>query len=99
MDWYRLIPGFWSQNRKTSRSWDVALNKALDLGVTSVDAHEAQVGPFTVWVSNYPYAFGYNRADPLEAVPFVKTRIRLAKACEAWQADRYARQFDPPSEP
>lgn len=99
MDWYRLLPGFWAQNRKTSLSWDKALNRALDLGVTNVGAHEAQVGPFTVWVSNYPYGFGYNREDPLELLPSVKTRIRLAKACEAWQADRYEQQFAVPAEP
>lgn len=99
MDWYRLLPGFWMQNRKTSRPWDQALNRALDLGVTFVGAHEATVGPFTVWVSNYPYGFGYNRNDPLELLPRCATRIRLAKACEAWQADRYAKQFTVPVEP
>ncbi len=94
MDWYRLIPGFWSQQKKTFKAWDVALNRALDEGVTHVGPHEAKVGPFTVWISNWPYSFGYNRDDALEQLPFVKTRMRLRRAVEQWQADRYAEQFE-----
>jgi hypothetical protein len=92
-DFIRLLPAFWFQNRKTSFAWDKALNRALDLGVSYVGAHTATVGPFEVWVSNYPYAFGYNTADALESVPRCSTRIRLRKAIEQWQEDEYMRQF------
>lgn len=95
MDLLRLLPPFWSQLRPTSPAWDQALNRALDLGVTFVGPHDAQVGPFTVWISNYPYGFGYNRGDALESMPRVRTRIRLRRAILAWQAARYAKQFDP----
>jgi len=93
MDLLRLLPPFWYQGRETSESWDRALNKALDIGITSVGPHEAIVGPFTVWIANYPYAFGFNRADALELLPKVRTRIRLRRAIEQFHDRRYAEQF------
>lgn len=90
MDLYRLLPRFWIQHGKSFRIGDSALNTALDkFEITNVTAHETVVGPFTVWISNYPYAFGYNRQDALENPPFVKTRIRLRKAIETYQRNRY----------
>jgi hypothetical protein len=90
MDLGRLRPGFWFQNKPTSAVWDWALNHALDtFGVREVDAHTAAVGPFTVWISNWPYAFGYDRADALELLPKVATRIRLANMVRAFQRQRY----------
>lgn len=93
IDLLRLLPSFWTQTRKTSSAWDRVLRRALDEGVAHVSAHEVTVGPFTVWVSNYPYAFGYNRADPLEQLPSVWTRIRLRRAIEQWQVEQYERQY------
>jgi len=94
MDFLRFLPQFWIQNRPTSKAWDKALGVALTrYGVTGVTRHEATVGPFTVWTSNYPYSFGYNRADPFEALPSCWTRMRLRRAILRWQADRYEEQM------
>lgn len=90
IDFYRLLPSFWIQTRKTFDPWDKALNKALDtFEVTEVGPHTARVGPFEVWISNYPYAFGYNRSDALELIPRCRTRIRLRKAIMKAHEGRY----------
>lgn len=93
MDWYRLLPWHWFQTRRTGYAWDKALRRALRMGVTAADRHTAVVGPFTVWIGNYPYSFGYNCDDPFESLPTVRTRIRLRKALQAYQAVQYAKQF------
>lgn len=100
MDIWRLLPGFWTQTKPLSDAWDAALNRALDVhGITSTDAHSAMVGPFKVWTSNYPYAFGYNCTDSLEQVPRVRTRRRLFKALRAFQEREYSRFLDENEDP
>lgn len=93
MDFYRLLPRFWAQNRPTSLAWDEALNRALDLGISCLGSHTANIGPFEVWVANYPYSFGYDTHNSLNELPTVRTRLRLRRACRAWQAAQYAKQF------
>lgn len=77
-DWGRWRSGFWYQNYETSDQWDEVLNIALDrFGITGLDTHTVNVGPFEVWVANWPSAFGYNRNAYPEVLPRVATRIRL----------------------
>ena len=95
IDLLRLLPGFWYQARPSSDAWDEALNAALDaFGVTEVDKHDCRVGPFEVWLSNYPYAFGYDCEDPLEAMPRVLTRLRLRREVRKYQAAKYRGQVE-----
>ena len=95
IDLLRLLPSFWYQARPGSAAWDEALNAALDeFGVTEVNRHDCRVGPFEVWLSNYPYAFGYNLTDPLEALPRVLTRLRLRREVRKYQAAEYRRQVE-----
>ena len=89
IDFLRFLPPFWYQQRKTCMAWDRALNRALDMGITAVGRYDAQVGPFEVWTSNYPYAFGYNCTDALEVIPRVWTRLRLRRAIQEFNACRY----------
>jgi hypothetical protein len=90
MDLQRLIPGYWTQTRRTFRPWDLALAEALSVyGVSDVSEHDCKVGRYTVWISNYPYAFGYNRGDALELLPTVATRRRLRRAIEQWHDEDY----------
>lgn len=78
-DWLRLLPLFWVQNDPTNRAWDWTLNQALDkFGVRQVSQCVVQVGPFEVWVENWPYAFGYNTRCR-RGLPLAKTRRRLQK--------------------
>lgn len=94
MDILRLLPKFWLRGRPTSKAWDEVLNYALDhQGVLNVTRHEAIVGPFAVWISNYPFAFGYNRDDALEMLPRVRTQMRLRRAIEQFQKERYMRMM------
>lgn len=80
-DWQRLLaPKAWIQLGPTDWEWDAALNMALDnhsLGKRSFGYQE--VGPFMVWINNYPYGYG-NRvsgASDLTGLPSYKTRKRL----------------------
>jgi hypothetical protein len=31
IDWYRLLPSYWIQNYPTSKEWDTALNKLIEM--------------------------------------------------------------------
>lgn len=79
VDWWKFVPGFWMQNDATNRVWDAALNEALDVfGVSNVDRHTCQVGPFQVWIENWPYAYG-NKHPGDTGLPMVRTRRRLRR--------------------
>lgn len=83
MDWYRLLPRYWMQKKPTDYEWDEALNKALDLHVVEVlSKYEVQIGPFKVWIENWPYAYGKRYANGSSGLPKVATRKRLRAAIE-----------------
>ncbi len=96
-DWQRLFCGPWAQCAKTDWEWDDILNKAIDLhGVSHSDSHTAKIGPFTVWIANWPYGYGSQYAPrENEYLPSVATRHKLRKALsdhdkrvlEAFQTD------------
>lgn len=90
IDWLRLFPLYWFQNYPTCEKWDLVLNEALDVfeplpignsGLTT------EVGPFTVWTGNWPYAYGGNYAYGgshssrriSNILPKVSTRRRLRR--------------------
>lgn len=99
MDLYRLLPGYWAQNYPTDDCWDAALNIALDkFGITAIDYLTVSVGPFEVWGSNYPYAFGYDRADGLQRLPRVKTRMRLRRMLLEQRRQLYIAMLDIPND-
>jgi hypothetical protein len=80
MDWYRLLPRYWFQDAPTSLEWDAALNEAIEAGdLEVVDDYEAKVGPYSVWLGNYPYGYGNMYKGPGD-LPKVATRKRLKKA-------------------
>lgn len=78
IDWQRLIPCYWFQNEKTDWGWDKALNEALDRYTPVKKYLSYQIGPFDVWASNWPYAYG-NRYDKASGLPSVSTRKRLRR--------------------
>lgn len=82
IDWQRLIPGYWLQNLPTSTEWDAILNDLMNTfpEPTSVGLHTVDFNKVTVWVRNYPYAYGYIYSSPIgriEVLPRVATRKRL----------------------
>lgn len=80
VDWLRFLPQYWFQNNRTDRVWDAALNKAIDaFGVKKVDSYTCMVGPFEVWISNWPYAYG-NQYGVNDLLPMAKTRRKLRNA-------------------
>jgi len=76
-DWWRLVPVYWFQNEPTDRVWDAVLNHALDHFQPVPGYMTAEVGPFTVWCANWPYAFGSRYNPQNTGLPMVRTRRRL----------------------
>lgn len=78
-DWQRLLIGPWIQSARTDWCWDELLNKALDEhGAERNSSHTAKVGPLTVWVLNWPYAYGSPHGlHERDCLPSVATRRRL----------------------
>jgi hypothetical protein len=65
--WWRLKnalfrisrPGWWMQNERTDYGYDDMVRKMLDRHpLKYVGGHTAKLGTLTLWVANYPYAFG-----------------------------------------
>ena len=64
-----------------SEEWDKALNEALDdWSVTNVDRYTCWVGPYEVWISNFPHAYGTLYRPELKRLPKRSTRQRLFEA-------------------
>ena len=83
-DWQRLFCGPWIQNAPTNWEWDDLLNKSMDkYPVERVSPHNAKIGNLTVWVGNWPYAYGScDGPIRLESLPSVATRKRLRAALD-----------------
>ena len=83
MDWHRLRPRYWAQNYSTDPHWDRVLNGLMDrYPVEKVEQHTCQIGGATVWIGNFPYAYGHLYAPAtLLVLPTVATRLRLRRAC------------------
>lgn len=87
-DWRRLLPQFWLQNERTDYEWDALLNELMDKHeVTRTDAFTVQIGPVEVWVSNWPYQYGYAYRPHHRGLPTVGTRIRLKNLAPAREED------------
>lgn len=82
IDFWRFVPGYMIQNESRDDCWDKILNEALDrFPVEANGGFYCQVGPYEVWVGNWPYAYGTCRGSGL---PTVATRKRLRRLiCEA----------------
>lgn len=72
-------PSFWLSNYESHEYWDAKVNQLIDRNekvMMSPHGHEAIIGGYTIWISNYPFCFGYNR-KALEILPYRRTRKRL----------------------
>lgn len=78
-------PRFWLRNYGVSHEWDAALGVLLDMvedGQLSIEQsdHTVTIGGVTVWVSNWPYAYGRaHRPIKSEMIPRRSTALRLRR--------------------
>lgn len=82
MDFNRLLPVYWLQNASTDLRVDAIINAMLDkYGIEKVTHNVyAKVGPITIWVSNWPYAYGtIENPRKVKGLPTVKTRKRIKR--------------------
>jgi|TARA_R100000084_G_scaffold108987_1_gene73382 hypothetical protein len=83
IDWYRLLPYYWIQNKPTDWEWDEFLNTLMDNHKVDVlCGYRAKIGGYTVWIENWPYSYGdfYGKEGKCgNGLPSVKTRKRLRK--------------------
>lgn len=80
VDWSRLLPSYWIQNYPTNMFWDRFVAEAISRGEVEAESPcRAKVGGVSVWVGNWPYAYGYPYNVPglSEVMPTVATRKRL----------------------
>ena len=94
IDWHRIIcPATWIQNYPTSMGWDAALNLMMDnkFPVKRVSELVIELGSSSIWIGNYPYAFGHPYPEP-EVLPTVKTRKCLLAYISAHEIASYLNQ-------
>ena len=82
-----INPAWWVNLFKISHEWDKALNQAMDDGVEvhkmSSSGYTVMLGNQPIWISNFPYAYGYAWGDGQTReeyrVPLHLTRYRLRR--------------------
>lgn len=85
-----LRPKFWHRIRPYSAEWDAALNRMLDKPVfEGKSGHVIRLNGKTIWVSNWPYAYGTPYGWAREVVPSRATQVRLRKAHEAFAFNNF----------
>lgn len=65
-NFFRIIttPRCWLRNCRTDQIWDATLNSLLDNhDVKIINRHYVKIGGVSVWVANYPYAYGSCNSD------------------------------------
>lgn len=79
---FRLFhPSCWFMNEPYSKSWDGFVLRAIASGdVENCNAYTAKVGGKTVWVGNFPYAYGTPYPYPGNVRPSARTVFLLAEA-------------------
>jgi hypothetical protein len=64
-----------------NETWDAFVLDAVSRGdVERIDQYTAKVGGVSVWVENYPYAFGYPSQPEIGVLPKLSTRRALFQA-------------------
>lgn len=73
---------FWYRNYDVSHEWSDYLEAKMDKGepVEVLDEYRCKLGNVGIWISNWPYAFGYKLPSyACKFLPRRKTVIRLRK--------------------
>lgn len=75
---YLFRPQFWVSNYPVNDTWDRILNELIDhhSTVEIQGEYTLSLDGVVVWISNYPYAFGYNYKRPGQ-LPRRRTREKL----------------------
>lgn len=67
-------------NNQYSEQWDREVNQLLDLYTfTNVDSHTGELGNKSIWLANYPYAYGGDNSKIFEYRPSRWTILRIKK--------------------
>jgi len=82
-------PQYWTPTlRKVSAEYDKDINEAITaFGINRIGEYTARVGDIEIWISNYPYSYGYvfapTNLEP-EFLPKAITRERIRKLVGSW---------------
>ncbi len=92
-DWQNIVtwlnflhPKWWLSNEPTNDDWDRILNGYLDNQYLQIDTTDnfhytvkLTVGKdsVTIWISNYPYCYGYDYGNRVRVLPKKRTRLKL----------------------
>ena len=75
-----INPTYWFSNAKVNYEYDKKLRKALENPVfTDIGPYTCKINGKTIWISNYPYAYGspWNGFKGVDLLPRRCTRIVL----------------------
>ena len=102
---YKLVflnPGTWLRNQRTCKIWDKELNEMLDnpvftegydgsyLTKKSFDDYTITLNGTRLWISNYPYCYGYNYDNNNSKLPKRGTVKRLHNILKQEERKFYA---------
>ena len=94
--WYLLHPAhYFCRLGKTCKYWDKALLRMLHepKSLRRVSSYTIELNGVKIWVSNYPYSYGYEHADGHGRLPSRKTVVLLKLLVEALDDKIYQERY------
>lgn len=79
--WVLIRPHFWIRNYRFSKEWDKFIRKCIDENrpVQSKSRYDVKIDGVTIWIENYPHAYGrpYGDCPVQDVLPARRTAKRF----------------------
>ena len=82
---HRLHPGCIIRNRSTGKEWNQQLLRILDtpISISRRSEHVVIINGESIWVANYPYAYGSSEKRGVKGLPSRSTVVKLKMVVDA----------------
>lgn len=89
-------PSFWLMNHSYNKRWDEFISYIIDNRIEPIEIHEFAMTirvdgekDTSVWLENYPYAYGVVHGDALRVRPSRYNIVRLNKYITDYQLNKH----------
>jgi hypothetical protein len=77
-----INPRYWISNYPTNKEWDAAILRAIDMDCDAELSHTGctvSIAGRSIWIANFPYAYGGGYGIGPDFLPSKRTRIKLRR--------------------
>ncbi len=89
--YFLLKYDWWFRNYNYSAEFDEWMNTALDnpkFDLCELESYEVKLNGKTIWISNYPYAYGALKSPKFGILPRRRTVVRFQIEYTKWLLER-----------